>query len=219
MGMPKATFDTIEAAIQDLRRGKMVIVVDDETRENEGDLVMAADKVTPEAINFMSKYGRGLICVPMVEADLQRLNIDDMVDTNTDTHQTAFTVSVDALDTHTGISAHERARTIERLVDPNARATDFKRPGHMFPLKSKAGGTLERPGHTEAAIDLARLAGCRPAGIICEILNDDGTMARLDDLKAFKHTHQLKLITIADLIRYQLQPKVVKTSPRKEQRV
>ena len=217
--MPKSPFDSIEAAIKELQLGKMVIVVDDEDRENEGDLVMVAQRVTPEAINFMSKYGRGLICVPMIEADLKRLGIDDMVETNTDSHQTAFTVSVDAIDTHTGISAHERALTIQRLVDPKSKPHDFKRPGHMFPLKAKAGGTSERAGHTEAAVDLARLAGYRPAGIICEILNEDGTMARLPDLVRYKEDHQLKLITIQALIEYQLQHSVVQSSPRKEQRV
>lgn len=198
-------FNTIEEAIEDIRQGKMIVVVDDEDRENEGDLLMAADAVTPEAINFMATYGRGLICVPMLKERLNQLNIDVMVAHSTDPKETAFTVSVDSKETHTGISAHERALTVQRLMDPTVIGDDFTRPGHIFPLIAKEGGVLERTGHTEAAIDLPKLAGRYPAGVICEIMNDDGTMARVTELKKFVKTHDLKLITIADLIRYRYQ--------------
>lgn len=198
-------FNTIEEAIEDIRQGKMIVVVDDEDRENEGDLLMAADAVTPEAINFMATYGRGLICVPMLKERLNQLNIDVMVAHSTDPKETAFTVSVDSKETHTGISAHERALTVQRLMDPTVTGDDFTRPGHIFPLIAKEGGVLERTGHTEAAIDLPKLAGRYPAGVICEIMNDDGTMARVTELKKFVKTHDLKLITIADLIRYRYQ--------------
>ncbi|ABB14775.1 bifunctional 3,4-dihydroxy-2-butanone-4-phosphate synthase/GTP cyclohydrolase II [Carboxydothermus hydrogenoformans] len=195
-------FNTIEEALEDLKQGKMVIVVDDEDRENEGDLVCAAEKVTPEIINFMAKYGRGLICVPMEGKRLDELEIPIMVTQNTDPHHTAFTVSVDAVDTHTGISAAERAKTILKLIDPQARPQDFRRPGHIFPLRAKEGGVLRRAGHTEAAVDLARLAGLYPAGVICEIMRDDGQMARVPDLLEFAQKHNLKIITIASLIQY-----------------
>jgi 3,4-dihydroxy 2-butanone 4-phosphate synthase/GTP cyclohydrolase II len=198
-------FNTIEEAIEDIKQGKMIVVVDDEDRENEGDLLMAADAVTPEAINFMATYGRGLICVPMLKERLNQLNIDVMVAHSTDPKETAFTVSVDSKETHTGISAHERALTVQRLMDPTVTGDDFTRPGHIFPLIAKEGGVLERTGHTEAAIDLPKLAGRYPAGVICEIMNDDGTMARVTELKKFVKTHDLKLITIADLIRYRYQ--------------
>lgn len=198
-------FNTIEEAIEDIKQGKMIVVVDDEDRENEGDLLMAADAVTPEAINFMATYGRGLICVPMLKERLNQLNIDVMVAHSTDPTETAFTVSVDSKETHTGISAHERALTVQRLMDPTVTGDDFTRPGHIFPLIAKEGGVLERTGHTEAAIDLPKLAGRYPAGVICEIMNDDGTMARVTELKKFVKTHDLKLITIADLIRYRYQ--------------
>jgi len=198
-------FNTIEEAIEDIRQGKMIVVVDDEDRENEGDLLMAADAVTPEAINFMATYGRGLICVPMLKDRLNQLNIGVMVAHSTDPKETAFTVSVDSKETHTGISAHERALTVQRLMDPTVTGDDFTRPGHIFPLIAKEGGVLERTGHTEAAIDLPKLAGRYPAGVICEIMNDDGTMARVKELKKFVKTHDLKLITIADLIRYRYQ--------------
>ena len=196
------SFNTIEEALEDLKQGKMVIVVDDEDRENEGDLVCAAEKVTPEIINFMAKYGRGLICVPMEGKRLDELEIPIMVTQNTDPHHTAFTVSVDAVDTHTGISAAERAKTVLKLIDPQARPEDFRRPGHVFPLRAKEGGVLRRAGHTEAAVDLARLAGLYPAGVICEIMRDDGQMARVPDLLEFAKKHNLKIITIASLIQY-----------------
>ncbi len=197
-----SAFNTIEEAIEDIRNGKMVVVVDDEGRENEGDLVMAAEAVTPQAINFMVKHGGGLICMPIIKERLQELNIGMMVTENTDTHKTAFTVSIDAAGTSTGISAHDRAATIKKVMDPTARAKDFHRPGHVFPLEYKRGGVLIRAGHTEAAVDLARLAGFYPAGVICEIMNDDGTMSRVPELTDYVKKHNLKLITIADLITY-----------------
>lgn len=195
-------FNSIEEAIEDLKAGKIIVVIDDEDRENEGDLLMAAEMVTPEAINFMAKYGRGLICMPVTRERLSELGILTMVERNTDSHQTAFTVSIDALETTTGISAAERATTIKKVLDPNASGIDFKRPGHMFPLEAKDGGVLRRAGHTEAAVDLPRLAGLYPAGVICEIMNDDGTMARTPELMEFVTEHNLKIITIADLISY-----------------
>jgi 3,4-dihydroxy 2-butanone 4-phosphate synthase / GTP cyclohydrolase II len=194
--------NTIEQAIQDIKNGKMVIVVDDEDRENEGDLIMAAEKVTPEAINFMAKYGRGLICVPMMKSKLKSLGLDEMVKENTDTFRTAFTVSVDAVDTKTGISAHERAHTILTLTQERASSLDIKKPGHIFPLIAQEGGVLKRAGHTEASVDLALLAGLKPAGVICEIMNDDGSMARLPDLLEYAKTHHLSIISIKDLIAY-----------------
>lgn len=195
-------FNTIEEAIADIEAGKMIVVVDDEDRENEGDLLMAAEKVTPEAINFMARHGRGLICMPIARERLDQLNILSMVEKNTDSHQTAFTVSIDAMETTTGISAHERALTVLKVLDPDAREADFKKPGHMFPLEAKEGGVLKRAGHTEAAVDLAKLAGLYPAGIICEIMNEDGTMARTPQLMEFVKENDLKIITIADLIAY-----------------
>ena len=195
-------FNTIEEAIADIEAGKMIVVVDDEDRENEGDLLMAAEKVTPEAINFMARHGRGLICMPIARERLEQLNILSMVEKNTDSHQTAFTVSIDAMETTTGISAHERALTVLKVLDPDAREADFKKPGHMFPLEAKEGGVLKRAGHTEAAVDLAKLAGLYPAGIICEIMNEDGTMARTPQLMEFVKENDLKIITIADLIAY-----------------
>jgi 3,4-dihydroxy 2-butanone 4-phosphate synthase / GTP cyclohydrolase II len=195
-------FNTIEEALEDIRRGKMVVVVDDKRRENEGDLVMAAEMVTPQAINFMAKHGGGLICLPIIKERLKELGIGMMVTENTDTHKTAFTVSVDAAETKTGISAHERAITIKKIIDPNAKAGDFNKPGHIFPLEYKEGGVLVRAGHTEAAVDLAKLAGMYPAGVICEIMNEDGSMARVPELKDYIKKHNLKLITIADLITY-----------------
>lgn len=195
-------FNTIEEALKDIRAGKMIVVVDDEDRENEGDLVMAAEKVTPEAINFMATYARGLICMPTTAERLKELDIVQMVTENTDNHQTAFTVSIDGMDTTTGISAFERAATIAKVMDPNATAKDFRRPGHVFPLEAKEGGVLQRVGHTEASVDLARLAGLKPAGIICEIMSKDGSMARTPELMEYVKEHDLKIITVADLIAY-----------------
>lgn len=202
-------FNTIEEAIEDIRTGRMIVVVDDEDRENEGDLLMAADMATPEAVNFMATHGRGLICVPMTGERLKELEIDAMVERNTDSHETAFTVSVDAVETTTGISAHERAYSIRKLLDPDAKGSEFKRPGHIFPLVAKEGGVLKRTGHTEAAVDMAKLAGLSPAGVICEIMNDDGSMARVPDLMAYVQKHGLKIITIADLIAYRRKKEVL----------
>jgi 3,4-dihydroxy 2-butanone 4-phosphate synthase/GTP cyclohydrolase II len=201
-------FNTIEEAIEDIKAGKMVVVIDDEDRENEGDLLMAAEKVTPEAINFMAKYGRGLICMPAIGERLKELDIYPMVAKNTDSHHTAFTVSIDAVETTTGISAYERATTIQKVLDKNASTEDFKRPGHVFPLEAKEGGVLKRAGHTEAAVDLAKLAGLYPAGVICEIMNEDGTMARTPELMEYVKEHNLKFITIADLIAYRREKEV-----------
>ena len=205
VGQGVSPFDSIEGAIADVRAGKMVVVLDDEDRENEGDLVMAAQMVTPEAINFMRKHAGGLICVPMPGARLDDLHIPQMVRDNTAVHETAFTVSVEARGlTTTGISAHDRAATIKRLLDPEAKAADFLRPGHTFPLRAREGGVLVRAGQTEAAVDLARLAGLFPAGVICEIMADDGTMERLEGLRGYADRHDLKLITVKDLIAYRM---------------
>lgn len=201
-------FNTIEEAIEDIKEGKMIVVVDDEDRENEGDLLMAAEKVTPEAINFMATYGRGLICTPITRKRLEELEMPQMVSKNTDNHQTAFTVSIDAIETTTGISAYERAATIKKMLDPNASGKDFRRPGHVFPLEAKEGGVLVRTGHTEAAVDLPRLAGLYPAGVICEIMSSDGTMARTPELMDYVKEHNLKIITIADLIAYRRKSEV-----------
>lgn len=195
-------FNKIEEALEELKNGNMIIVVDDEDRENEGDLLMAAEKATPEAINFMAANGRGLICAPMTEERLNQLKIEQMTGNNTDAKETAFTISVDYKGCTTGISAFERADTIMALVDPDTKPEDLTRPGHIFPLRAKEGGVLKRAGHTEAAVDLARLAGLYPAGVICEIMKDDGTMARLPDLIEYSKKHNLKMITIADLIKY-----------------
>ena len=195
-------FSSIETAIGDIRNGKMVIVVDDPGRENEGDLIIAAEKATPEAVNFMVKHARGLVCMPMEGADLDRLGIHAMVEKNTDNHETAFTVSVDHKDTSTGISAFERARSIVGLMDEKAKPEDFRRPGHIFPLRAREGGVLKRTGHTEAAVDLAKLAGLKSAGVICEILNEDGTMARTPELMDFAEEHGIGIITITDLVAY-----------------
>ncbi|WP_406678253.1 bifunctional 3,4-dihydroxy-2-butanone-4-phosphate synthase/GTP cyclohydrolase II [Moorella sp. ACPs] len=202
MGEEKIKFNTIEEALDDIRAGRMVVVVDDEDRENEGDLIIAAEKVTPEAINFMATYARGLICVPMEGRRLDELELSPMVTQNTETMGTAFTVSVDAAEVTTGISAFERAVTVKKLIDPRTRPEDLRRPGHIFPLRAKQDGVLRRAGHTEAAVDLARLAGLYPAGVICEIMNPDGTMARVPQLYEFCREHGLKLITVADLIKY-----------------
>ena len=195
----------IEAALEDIRQGKMVVLVDDEDRENEGDLTMAAEKVTPEAINFMAKYGRGLICLSLTEEKLNELRLPMMVSENTSRFQTAFTVSVDARKgVTTGISAADRATTILAAVDENTKPEDLVSPGHVFPLRARSGGVLVRTGQTEGSVDLARLAGLKPAGVICEIMKDDGTMARMPDLLIFAKEHELKIITIADLIKYRL---------------
>jgi 3,4-dihydroxy 2-butanone 4-phosphate synthase/GTP cyclohydrolase II len=199
----ESPFDSIEEAIEELRAGKTIIVVDDEDRENEGDFLMAAEKVTPEDINFMSKHGRGLICMPCIGERLDELNIHPMVTENTSTHETAFTVSIGAKGKiTTGISAYDRAVTIQAVLDPDTRPEDISRPGHVFPLRAREGGVLRRAGHTEAAVDLARLAGLYPAGVICEIMNEDGTMARVPQLAEIKKRFDLKLVTIEELIRY-----------------
>jgi 3,4-dihydroxy 2-butanone 4-phosphate synthase/GTP cyclohydrolase II len=197
---------TIESAIEDIRQGKLVIVVDDEDRENEGDFITAARNVTPEVINFMSKYGRGLICVPLVEERCDELGLELMVNNNTALHETPFTVSVDLLGhgCTTGISAHDRARTIQALIDPATRPEELGRPGHIFPLRAKKGGVLRRAGHTEATIDLARLAGFEPAGVLVEIMNEDGTMARLPELLEIARKFDFKVVSIKDLIEYRL---------------
>lgn len=196
------SFDAIEEAIYDLILGKPIIVVDDEDRENEGDLIALADKATPEVINFMISEARGLVCVPITAERAEELDLPPMVTHNTDYHGTAFTVSVDYISTSTGISAHERSETVKALINPNTKAGDFRRPGHIFPLIAKKGGVLRRAGHTEAAIDLARMCGSAPAAVICEIIKEDGSMARLPDLLEFKEKHGLKLITIQNLIHY-----------------
>src|SRR3954469_1145218 len=198
--------DSIETAIADIKLGKLIIVVDDEDRENEGDFVTAARNVTPEIINFMSKHGRGLICAPLIEERCDELALELMVNNNTALHETAFTVSVDLLGhgCTTGISAHDRALTIQALINPATRPADLGRPGHIFPLRAKTGGVLRRAGHTEAAIDLARLAGFEPAAVLVEIMNEDGSMARLPELKEIAKKFDLKLISIKDLIEYRL---------------
>ena len=196
------SFNTIEEAIESIKKGEMVIVIDDEDRENEGDLVLAAEFATPENINFMIKEARGLVCVPMTLDRLNHLELGPMVMNNTDVNQTAFTISVDHKDTTTGISAMERSRTIKALVDDSSKSSDFNQPGHIFPLAARDGGVLIRAGHTEASVDLSRLAGLEPAGVICEIINDDGSMARVPDLIEYSKKHDLKMITIADLIAY-----------------
>lgn len=196
---------TIEEAIQDIREGKMIILVDDEDRENEGDLTMAAEKVTPEAIAFMAKYGRGLICLSLTEEDVERLKLPMMVTRNTSRFGTAFTVSIEAREgVTTGISAHDRAHTILTAIDEQNGPEAIATPGHVFPLKARRGGVLVRAGQTEGSVDLARLAGLKPAGVICEIMKDDGTMARMPDLEIFAREHGLKIVTIRDLIEYRL---------------
>ncbi|MFC2740826.1 MAG: bifunctional 3,4-dihydroxy-2-butanone-4-phosphate synthase/GTP cyclohydrolase II [Selenomonas sp.] len=195
-------FATVEQAIEDIKYGRMVVVVDDEDRENEGDLIVAAATVKPEDINFMAKYAKGLICTPIDGKRLDELNIGQMVANNTDNHETAFTVSIDAYHTETGISAFERCQTIKLLLDPKARPSSFRRPGHVFPLRSVEGGVLRRTGHTEATTDLARLAGFYPAGLCCEIMADDGHMMRTPELKEFAKKHGLNIITVKSLIEY-----------------
>ena len=196
------TFNTIPEALTAIQNGEMIIVVDEPDRENEGDLIMAAEKVTAERINFMAKYGRGLICLPTCSERLAELELYPMVTANTAQMQTAFTVTIDAKEVTTGISAQERAYTIQKFVDADAVPSDFVRPGHIFPLEAKPGGVLRRAGHTEATVDLAQMAGLYPAGVLCEILNEDGSMARVPELMKFAAQHQLKIITIADLIAY-----------------
>lgn len=197
-------FNTIEEALEDLKQGKMVVVVDDEDRENEGDLVLPAEMVTPEAINFMIRHARGLVCAPLTEERVRQLDLPQMVTDNSDAYCTAFTVSVDAGSCKTGISAFERAKTIRALLDPETKPSDLRRPGHIFPLQAMDGGVLRRAGHTEASVDLATLAGFQPAGVICEIINEDGSMARLPELVEYCKEHDLKLISIADLINYRM---------------
>jgi 3,4-dihydroxy 2-butanone 4-phosphate synthase/GTP cyclohydrolase II len=198
-------FATIEDAAAEIRDGRMIIIVDDEDRENEGDLVCAAEKTTPEVINFMARHARGLICLPLTEDRCDQLHLTTQVADNTSYLGTAFTVSIDARKgVTTGISAADRATTILAAVDPNTKPGDLARPGHVFPLRAKKGGVLVRPGQTEASVDLARIAGLYPAGVICEIMNEDGTMARLPQLKAFAAEHRLKMITVADLVRYRI---------------
>ncbi|MEO6033869.1 MAG: bifunctional 3,4-dihydroxy-2-butanone-4-phosphate synthase/GTP cyclohydrolase II [Verrucomicrobiota bacterium] len=199
----KNAFDSIDSVLTDLRKGKLVIVVDDADRENEGDLIMAAEKVTPQAINFMAKFGRGLICVPTTSERLKQLGVEQMVVQNRDSFKTDFQVSVDAAkNISTGISAADRARTIQVMVDPTALPNDLVQPGHVFPLRAKAGGVLQRAGHTEAAVDLVKLAGFRSTGVICEIMSDDGSMARLPELRKFAKQHRLKICTIESLIKH-----------------
>ena len=195
-------FNTIDEAIEDIKQGKMVVVVDDEDRENEGDLIMAAQKVTPQSITFMATFGRGMICVPIDEKRASELELPFMVERNNENMGTAFTVTVDHKSSTTGISAFERANTIKEIVNPASTKNDFVRPGHVFPLVAKNGGVLKRAGHTEASVDLARLAGFYPVGVICEIMNDDGTMARIPQLREFIETHGLKMISIEQLIEY-----------------
>lgn len=196
---------SIEEAIEDLKQGKMIVVVDDEDRENEGDLLALAEFMTPETINFMATYGRGLICTPISPQLALKLGLHPMVRHNTDNHQTAFTVSIDHVNTTTGISAFERAMTIEKMIEPQAKAEDFRRPGHIFPLIAKENGVLERRGHTEATIDLAKLCNSIPVGIICEIMGDDGRMLRFNDLIKYAAQHHLKMISVEALATYRRQ--------------
>jgi 3,4-dihydroxy 2-butanone 4-phosphate synthase / GTP cyclohydrolase II len=199
------TFATIEEAVEDIRNGKMIIIVDDEDRENEGDLVCAAEKVTPEIISFMAIHGRGMICLPLTEERCDYLQLPMQTSENTSGFGTAFTVSIEAREgVTTGISAADRAHTILTAVNPNTRPGDLARPGHIFPLRARRGGVLVRVGQTEASVDIARIAGCYPAGVVCEIMNDDGTMARLPELEVFAEKHGLKIISVADLVRYRI---------------
>jgi len=201
----KFNLNTIEEAIEDIRDGKMVILVDDEDRENEGDLTMAAEMVTPEAINFMARFGRGLICLSLTPGRVKELNLPMMSDVNTSSFGTAFTVSIEAArGVTTGISAADRATTIRTAINPESTAADLAKPGHIFPLRARAGGVLQRAGQTEGSVDLARLAGLNPSGVICEIMNDDGSMARMPDLVKFREEHGIKIVTIKDLIRYRM---------------
>ncbi len=196
---------TVEEALEEIGKGRIVVVVDDEDRENEGDLVMAAEKITPKAINFMSKHGRGIICVPITRERASELKLEQMSSENTDPNGTAFTVSVDSINTSTGVSAFDRATTILTITDSETIPAQLRRPGHVFPLQAQEGGVLKRAGHTEAVVDLCRTAGLKPIGVICEILNEDGTMARLPQLKEIARQHELKIVSIAQLIQYRLQ--------------
>jgi 3,4-dihydroxy 2-butanone 4-phosphate synthase / GTP cyclohydrolase II len=204
--MPGHPFADVKSAIEDIRQGRMIVVVDDEDRENEGDLTMAAERITPEAINFMARFARGLICLAMTPERLDHLRLPQMTRHNTSLFSTAFTESIDALGcgVTTGISAYDRAATILCAVDRHTRPSDLARPGHVFPLRAQSGGVLTRRGQTEAAVDLSRLAGLNPAGVICEIMNDDGTMARVPDLVDFCRIHNIKMISVEQLIRYRL---------------
>ena len=203
---PQSPFTNVPTAIDDIRAGRMIVVIDDEDRENEGDLTLAAEKVTPEAINFMAKYGRGLVCLAMTEERLDHLRIGNMSAENTSQYGTAFCEAIDAREgVTTGISAYDRCHTIKVAIDPATRPSDLARPGHVFPLRARKGGVLVRAGQTEASVDLARLAGMVPAGIICEIMRDDGTMARVPDLIEFCRLHDLRMLTVAELIRYRMQ--------------
>src|SRR6266513_3810033 len=198
---PQLPFTDVPDAIEEIRAGRMIVVVDDEDRENEGDLTLAAEKVTPEAINFMAKFGRGLVCLALTEDRLDHLRIGPMTAENTSNYGTAFCEAIDARQgVTTGISAYDRARTISVAIDPATRPSDLARPGHVFPLRARKGGVLVRAGQTEASVDIARIAGLFPAGVICEIMNEDGSMARLPQLKDFAVTHGLKIITVADLV-------------------
>jgi 3,4-dihydroxy 2-butanone 4-phosphate synthase/GTP cyclohydrolase II len=204
-GMKKAKTATVEEAIKAVKAGKLIIIIDDEDRENEGDLMVAAEKANPEIINFMTKHGRGLICMPLPKERLKELHLPLMVRDNTAPYQTAFTISIDAKNgVTTGISAHDRAQTILVAIDPKTQPTDLTRPGHIFPLEARKGGVLERAGQTEASVDIARLAGLKHAGVICEIMDEDGTMARMPQLEEFSRTHNIPILTIADLIKYRM---------------
>src|SRR5881275_452622 len=201
-----SSFATVEEAVEEIRQGRSVVLVDDEDRENEGDLAMAAEKITPEVINFMAKYGRGLICMPLTEDRCDELHLPLMSPVNTSAHGTAFTESIDArVGVTTGISASDRAVTILTAIDPKTKPQDLARPGHIFPLRARHGGVLVRAGQTEASVDLARIAGLYPAGVICEIMNEDGTMSRVPQLIEFCKEHRIKMLTVADLIRYRMQ--------------
>src|SRR5256884_2305740 len=205
MNETKSPFATVEEAVEEIRQGRMIVLIDDEDRENEGDLAMAAEKITPEVINFMAKYGRGLICMPLTEDRCDELHLPLMSPVNTSAHGTAFTEAIDArVGVTTGISTSDRAVTILTAIDPATRAADLARPGHVFPLRARRGGVLVRAGQTEASVDLARIAGLYPAGVVCEIMNDDGSMARVPQLAEFCRTHGLKLLTVAEVIRYRM---------------
>src|SRR6266446_6389190 len=199
-------FATVEEALEEIRQGRQIVLVDDEDRENEGDLTMAAEKITPQAVNFMARYGRGLICLALTEERCNELELPLMVEKNTSNYGTAFTVSIEARGrVTTGISAHDRSETVRVAIDPKTRPADLLRPGHIFPLRAKKGGVLKRAGQTEASVDLAAIAGMNPSAVICEIMNEDGTMARLADLREFAIKHGLKIISVADIIQYRMQ--------------